>query len=222
MGKGNPPVATGKASQFAADAEESGWSVEYFNRPSESREEVVAKTGGKTDKAMLILIWDKNRYNYDESRYEIDGHTRTVRNASEARRILSGELKPQPGKATNRQFVRKKAKPDNEVKTKQPAPEPFKSKPKPPTILPFDPETASDKEILDAVRGKKITWKNRLSGNFEVARVLSFPKQNHLRIEINSRSERCLTFAEADLSDPRVPEGGFRAIRIKSIVSVTK
>lgn len=221
MVKGNPPVAAaGKAQQFATDAKEAGWEVAYEYSDEIAGREVVISTKGKSDNyTSLTLVWDNNRYNYNESAYLSDGHTRTVRNASEARRILTGELKPQPGNPIGKQ-VRKKEAIGKESNTKQ-KPVPFKSTPKPKTILPFDLLEASDEEILQAVVGKRITWKNKLSGNYDEARVLANPRQRHLRIDRNGRNERCLTFAEADPTDPRIPGGGFRSVRINAITAIT-
>ena len=211
--------ATDKADAFCDEASALGWKTEVIR----DGEKVTAEA--TLDDKLISISW-RGSACLNETYIETDGHRKKLRNAGAARRKLAEEGSAETSSKSERisrpvkQQKPKKAA-AKAAKEKPPPVEPFKSKPKPKTILPFDPKTASDEEILEAVRGKKIVWKNRLSGKFETTRVLAFPKQNHLRIEINGSNERCLTFAEADLSDPRVPEGGFRSIRISAITSVT-
>lgn len=216
------PIATGKAASFAADAKEAGWEVKEEAGDKAGREIVIAEKDG----AVLALVWDSNRYNYNESGYTADGHKRTVRNASEARRILSGEFKPQPGKVTNRQFAKKanaaaKAVKGNGGETS--AAQEEKREQRPHKHLPFELESATDEEILKAVIGKKITWKNSISRNYESARVMANPTQRHLKIQLTRTGERCITWAAADESagigeDSRGP---FRSVKLSSIISIT-
>lgn len=215
MAKGNPPIAAGKAKAFADDAKEAGWDVSYEYSDSANGREVVIASKGKADNpTSLTLVWDNNRYNYGESEYVVSGGSRTVRNASEARRILTGELKPQPGKGTGRQ-VAKKTKAGNgiEKKTEEKL-QPVRVKPKLGRMLPWDEETVTEGDILKAVVGKRLVWKNRISGGYNEARVLPDPNQKQLYIASNSKQERCLNFAAQD--------GGFRSVRLSAIIRVTK
>lgn len=211
-----------KAEAFAEEASALGWETEIARNGSK------ATVTASLDEKVLSISW-KGGACLNEVFLEIDGHQKKLRNAAAARRKLIEEAGEDEGhkgydrpvrEEKPKQSVQKKSKAANgvEVKTK---PVPFKSTRKPRTILPFDPDTASDVEILQAVVGKRITWKNSISGAYDDARVMARPNQKHLRIDFNRKQERCITFAEADADRHHEAGGGFRSVRVKSIVSVT-
>lgn len=205
-----------KAEAFAEEASALGWKVEITRNKDKAT--VEATLDGK----QISISWRGNAC-LNEVYFGSDGHSRKLRNAGAARRKLAEEAGEPPRAASESgsdlPVKPTKAKPKKAAKAK---PEPFKSKPKPRTSLPFDPDSATDEEILEAVRGKKIVWKNRMSGGYDEARVMVMPNQRHLKIDLNRQNERCITFAEADDKRPNIPGGGFRSVRVKSMVSVTK
>lgn len=211
-----------KAEAFAEEASTLGWEVE-LTRDGE-RSTVTAVRGNKE----LSISW-RGAACLNETILVEDGHTRKLRNAGAARRKLeeeAGEPLSTAQKSETRKPIKtassKATKPETKPKrTPKEKPVPFKSTPKPKTILPFDPSSATDAEILRAVIGKRIVWKNRLSGGYDEARVMDRPNQRQLKIVLNGRGERCLTFAEADPQRPDMAGGGFRSIRLSAITSVT-
>lgn len=205
--------AGSKAEGFCADAKSAGW------------ETTVTRDGDKTvvvairDKEKLSISWRGNAC-LNETTYEIDGDQRKLRNAAAARRQLTGEATPpRQGKAVNGHVVRSANA--SEKTTKKAKPEPFKSQPRPAKRLPFDLDSATDAEILKAVIGKKITWKNSQTGNYDSARVMSRPNQKHLKMNRNRFGERCITWAEADNDRPDRAGGGFRSVKLSAIISIT-
>jgi hypothetical protein len=203
-----------KAESFKDEAAGLGWTTSLTRNGD--RVTVVVKRNNEE----ISITWKGNAC-LNEVYYTLNGHQRKLRNAAAARRHIStgsNEATVRKPVKTNGSSPKKikKAKPSPE-----PAPEPFKSTPKPPKLIPFDFDTATDEEILKAVIGKRIVWRNSLSGNYEEARVLNRPNQRQLRIERNGRNERCITFASADLQDPRSAGGGFRSIKLSAIRSIT-
>lgn len=210
-----------KAEAFAEEASALGWETEI------ARDGNKATVTASIDDKVISISW-RGGACLNEVFLEIDGHQKKLRNAAAARRKLAEEAGEDEGhegydrpvKEKSKQSVQKKSKAANGVETKVKL-APFKSTPKPKTILPFDPDTASDTEILQAVVGKRITWRNSISGAYDDARVMARPNQKHLRIDFNRKQERCITFAEADADRHHEAGGGFRSVRVKSIVSVT-
>jgi hypothetical protein len=208
-----------KAEAFAEEASALGWKVKVV------RNNGKATVEASLDDKQISVSWRGNAC-LNEVYFESDGHTRKLRNAGAARRKLAEES-GEPPRATSEPGADLPAKPTKAKpkKTAKAKPEPFRSTPKPPTLpLPFDPEEASDEEILEAVRGKKITWHNRISRGYDSARVMARPNQKQLKIQINQRNERCLTWCavEDNVSLGEDYRGPFRSVRISAITSVTK
>ncbi len=71
--------------------------------------------------------------------------------------------------------------------------------------LPFDPETATDEEVLGAVTGKRLTWTNEVSGTIEDAYVTGTPSIQP------GKSGRSIRFTSMT---------GFRSVRVSSIIAI--
>lgn len=86
----------------------------------------------------------------------------------------------------------------------------FKPKPEEPkrAKLPFDPATATEVEIIEALRGKPISWHNRLREIPETAFVGN-PKRIHFT---EYEGERIFNFL--------CPQTGFRGFRLSSLLRV--
>jgi hypothetical protein len=214
-----PKVMTDKAEAFADEASALGWKTELTRKGDKAT--VVAVLDDKE----LSIAW-RGSACLNEVTFTEDGHTRKLRNAAAARRKLAEEAEETPAAKGKQSAQSMKPKPPKTKKKKEPKPkpEPFKSTPKPRTSMPFDPETASDEEILKAVQGRKITWYNRISRGYDSARVMNQPNQKQLKIQINQRNERCLTWCAVEDNVPLGEDyrGPFRSVRISAITSVTK
>jgi len=80
--------------------------------------------------------------------------------------------------------------------------------------LPFDPFTADDKAVLDALAGKTVTWTNTLSGADDYATLPARGKQTKLEYRYGEALDhRTLTFAAVD--------SGFRSVRLCQLVGVS-
>ena len=80
--------------------------------------------------------------------------------------------------------------------------------------VPFDVETASDEEIIKALTGKKIRWRNMMAnGKIEHGQVSRRGKQ--IKIERHpNRSTRTITFCDDN--------GGFRSVALDRLLVVGK
>lgn len=87
----------------------------------------------------------------------------------------------------------------------------FRKKPTEPkrTKLPFDPGTATDAEVIDALLGKAVAWHNSLSQNTETAQI----GRNARKVALVERDgDRILKFC--------CPATGFRAFRLSALTKV--
>jgi hypothetical protein len=194
----------GKAQQFADDAKAAGWEVTH--KAVGDRETVAAHKG----EIQMALVWDANRYNYPDSQLLVSGQPKTVRNASEARKILAGVEVPRastPRKPTAKSATRKPKR------VARPAPDDTDDEPqrRNPTwgeryrALPND-------EIRRKVLGKTIVWRNTLSGLVQEAAVMKDPNQKQLRVEFNKSQRRIITFASIG--------GGFVSVYVDAIIEL--
>lgn len=193
-----------KAEAFAEFAKSSGWDVE-ISHDAGDKTTVVAKRSDE----QISISW-KGEACLNETSYKNGSYERKLRNASAARQKMAEDGSGKPPKVAPKPNggSRRKAKP-----------EPVKSVPKIPRRVPWS-EEATDAEILKAVTGKVIVWRNVLAGRYEEARVMAKKDQRHLRIDVNRKLERCLTFCEADMERPEIPGGPFRSVRLSAIVKV--
>lgn len=88
----------------------------------------------------------------------------------------------------------------------------FKRRPSEPARgkLPFDPETATEKEIIDALMGKAVAWHSRLREVPETAYVGKNPRRIHFS---EFGGERIFNFL--------CPQTGYRAFRLSALTRVT-
>lgn len=80
--------------------------------------------------------------------------------------------------------------------------------------LPFDPYSASAKEIIESLRGCRITWWNSMANDIETGHVSAHPKQIRIEPPTDPKdwSTRVLTFA--------CSQTGFRSVRLNTIRKV--
>lgn len=219
-----------KAEEFAQFAKDQGWKTSVTASGIKSK--VIATSGaykaevlyrGEACVAMFFTGEDGERRrlrNPSLVRQRIEEAVRrpqTTQKRSAGTRTKPVSKRPAAAATTPRKPkpVARKSPPKEE-----PVAEPFVSQPKIQARLPFDPERSSDEKIIQAVLGKTITWRNVLAHKYETAVVMAVPNQRHLRIEVNARKQRCLTFAGGDPQNPRIPGEGFRSVRLSAIVQV--
>lgn len=202
-----------KPEQFCEDAIGAGWSAEITHEGEKAT--VIAKRGDEE----ISIAWLGNAC-LNEVTHSVKGKVRKLRNASAARQKLGMS-------AAARSERSKGGKPPRVIEERNDADDAVESDdddeyvPERPD-LPFDPDTATDAEILKAVIGKRIYWRNSISHKEDNAQVMDRPNQRHLRIDRNRRNERCLTFAAVENSagvgeDYRGP---FRSVKLSSILAI--
>lgn len=213
-----------KAEGFAKDATQAGWKLVDKAVKGDSEVITIQHDGYG---ATMVMVWENGCYIYAKSSLVVQGHNRTVRNASEGRRFLAGVEAPKtvlPRKAKRRKALADPApdgKVNGRVKANGAASAPAQDEATPIDAreilrrkrakLPFRPSSPAE-AVLKAVVGREIVWQSRLTGDILSASVLPNPDQKQLRIEFNRKQERILTFAARG--------EGFRSVYIESIVEV--
>lgn len=90
--------------------------------------------------------------------------------------------------------------------------------------LPFDPETATDEEVIAAVSGRNVSWTNEISGNVEDAFVMATPRtvkdKNTGRVIESIERPVKIREGKSGRSIEFVSHTGFRSVRVSSIVAV--
>lgn len=175
-----------RADAFMDAAEQAGWDIEFFEEDGA----VVVKAMRGTE--VVEIAWEGKKILH-VPQYGIDGGTfNNLRNESDARRMLE-----QPAPQPHMQPAE-----THKVKREEPIRRTLKVK------LPFDIEEAYDDEILNAVRGRRLTWWNNISESYETTRVAGV---KHNKIETGSAGRAILTFIS--------PEG-FRSVALEDLVQV--
>lgn len=162
----------------------------------------------------IVIRWTAKAFT--DALYSCENRTVTVRNVSAARKqmaIPAAEAVETSRKTITHTVKARKAAPvedddDDDVKPR----------------LPFDPEMSPSAEILAALVGKEIIWRNGITGMDESARVLKVPvdKQNHLKID-TKRGRRILTFcSDTDESEKMqgIRSGAFHSVYLDRIKAV--
>lgn len=207
-----------KAAAFAEDAVKAGWTLADHTGRNE-REIVTIRHDGYD--ATMVMVWEGGCYTYARSSLVVQGHNRTVRNASEGRRFLSGVEAPKVTIPRKGKAKRRKRLADPAQNGKGTAPEDttfeldgddfMAERERRRKRLPFKVSSPAE-DILKAVVGREIVWESSLSGDILAATVLPNPDQKQLRIEFNRNKKRILTFAARG--------EGFRSVYIESIIEV--
>lgn len=188
------PKGRAKAEKFAAEIKPAGWDIS-IDSIDDTQVELVAKRKAE----ILNIVWDKGVFLYEPSGHTIaDRHTR-VRNVSQARQFAARSVEAaalELGRVAANKAWKKKA-PEKPVGAK-------------PAVLPFAPETATDAELLSALRGRYVRWTNRLTNSQESAYVSKDPRYFAVT---EHEGERVVQFCGSN---------GFRAFRLKDLLKVGK
>lgn len=213
------PVAAGTLSKrptkpgaFASDAEKAGWTVKRI-RKADGSKTVKAERAGE----FLEMTWSKGEKFVYPGAYSNDGASRNVRNASEGRQILTNTKEKNAPNS-----VRKTSRTNGHAVAGSVVRELTKK-------VPFNPEEDDPAAIVKALRGKKLVWRNSITGNYEEARVpaaLRHVKQRDGSFKAvkdqstfitESRSLETLGRRMLNFCDPT---GGYRALFLDQLVQV--
>lgn len=190
-----------KGKEFLADAEAAGWEGSVRQEGNQEHCDISIEVEGRTTR--LHMVWDGQKYNDKDSfRTTPEGQRRAVRNASAARKLL-GEVSGAEVAARPR-TVPSRPPADTELPPDRPPVRPPAKK------LPFK-ISSSDRDICEAVLGKEIFWWSNTSRSVQSARVMSDPRQRHLKV-ISAHGKRALHWAAY--------RDGFRAVHLENIIEV--
>lgn len=182
-----------KAVAFIAEVKAQGWTTEMRVEDGD-RIEVTARRGDEH----LFIEWMNGVYQ-NSATYTIADRTIKLRNASAAKQYAGRDATAGAEElvrvTTNKSF-RKKAVPSEQLQRSK---------------LPFDLETATEKEIMAALLGRSVTWHNRISVRSEQAVVGKDPRRAHFT---EHDGERIFNFC--------CPNTGFRSFRLSALLRVGK
>lgn len=182
-----PEAPQDKATRYAGELSALGWKSDITR--TDGKAELVATRGGTE---ALYLSWFREAHISGESTYTFADRTVKVRNPAEAMRMAARspeEAKASQAKvASNHAFVKRATGPS--VRS-----------------VPFDVQTASDEEVLDAIRSRKVTWHNQYRVESETAVV-----GNLVRIDRHRGGHRIVSFVD--------PESGYRAFKLENLENV--
>lgn len=207
-----------KAERFVQEASDLGWvyvkgdsaATVYAQTPGIFG--VTVARGGES----IIIEWDRGVFQGDTCYYSHSARTPIkLRNASHAKKVMAipaATADEEARKVSAHKVTRPIRKSAAEATTERRM------------ALPFDPGTALDQEILDALYGRRISWTNEISGAIEEERVPPLAatvrladgspgtaKQSHAPRIRPGKSGRSIEF---------VCGTGFRSVRVSSIVAV--
>lgn len=189
-----------KAGDFIKLLKAHGWKGKFDKDDATD----YAKIWAKREAEQLEISWINNQLTGPPKYWLADTET-NLHSAAVARRIVAG----QPDmRAYLKRRKRKARLQRTENNSSQPVQEPLRQE------LPFSNES-SDQEILRAIRGSTIIWKNRLTG---------LPESAFVPRDSNRDLENVFYVAESSEGKPFVSfisqEGTFRAVALDSILQV--
>lgn len=222
-----------KTVKVAEAAEQASWSAQMQRKGS--REKVYARRGEE----ILQIVWLNATFQYAESWHRTaDEKVHKVRNVAEALRVIASsersgdaparpETQAAPEKPRAAKSAHKDEAPSAPVKRMKPiasgrlvrfdfdgsaegSPDPLL---RPATRrIPFASDAPAE-EIIAAVSGKRLTWKNGLDGLYPITRVARvMPNSKTIAIAEDNNGRRTLTFPEY--------QGMIRTIDLAKLISV--
>jgi hypothetical protein len=180
----------GKAQTFSALAATAGWEATTEVRGDAT--EVTATRGAET----IVQAWLSGVWQYDASVYAYGDRSTKPRNASGARKLLDrteADASAEMAKVLSNNSFRKREPID--LATAKPR-------------LPFDPELATNEEVLAVLAGQAVVWYNRISRGKESA--------------LMGRERNRITVLEdgARVVNTCCPVTGFRSFLVTAILQV--
>lgn len=210
--KGGTAVAPSgsKSDALAAFAEASGWETKIVPMP----DNCVTVSSERGSELIEVHFSDDKLDLLQMPTYTINGRTVKLRNVSAAKKqmVVSPEdaLKAVPATGPKRERKPREKHDDDRgaVVLRR--------------ITPWEDESAEgweDDDIVEAVRGKKLVWRNTIAGTYEDAHVLPMAKQKQLKIVVAPNGKRVLNWASCDDHGKLC---GFRSVYIENIVQVKR
>lgn len=185
-----------KAQAFAAESEALGWTATVTHDTGVYE---VRSTRGDEE---LVLHWADGKF-IEDARYSCGGRVVSVRNASAAKKKMA--VPASDALASNAKVVKGNGSGPRKPRLSLADEEERYYAP-----LPFDPAETSDLDVLAAVVGRTLVWRNTATRSDEEARI-GPPPQRQLGIVVKN-GRRILTFCA---------EGGpFRSIYLDAILEV--
>lgn len=192
------PQRVSKAQELALAAEGAGWEVERIINGNRKTVRATRSESGE----LLEANWENNRACEPMGFYEINGRRAKLQHVTVAKKIMATPPEVAARNAENIQAARKAPRAVSHRTLAQ--------------GVPFDPATATDEEVLTAILGREITWRNVLS-NGEVEGIAVVPesgKQTRLDDDdLRDPATRQLTFCDAE-------GGGYYTVRLSALLSV--
>lgn len=183
-----------KAKAFAASVEAHGWTARIESAPgSEPAEDSIEVTATRGTE-VLWIGWTRGTLMTEPMpSYTIADRTVRMRNASQCKQYAERTPDAASQELTKVQANRAFVKRDRTPKRSR---------------LPFDPGLALDEEVLTAISGRTVVWRNSRSGNSEEAVVSPLRKPEIVEHE----GDRIVKFL--------CPNTGFRAFRLAALERV--
>jgi hypothetical protein len=182
------PEPTGKAAKYAALLNQAGWEASVVG--SNGMMELTATRGIEA----IFLSWFNEAHISGGSTYTYADRTIKVRNPAEAMRLAARTFveasEAQLKVSSNKMFRRRETGPQRRS-------------------VPFDPATATDMEIINALEARVVTWHNQYRVDSETAKV---GNARAIRIDNHTDGHRIVSFVD--------PESGFRAFRLDMLENV--
>jgi hypothetical protein len=185
-----------KAEAFLEAAAALGWGEFARSAPEQETYGVIVGRGEER----ITISWRAGVFIGEECYHSHPGRSpRKVINASAAKKIMAIPA-AQAAEEAAKVSAHKLARPRRDRSaTATTAPR---------KALPFDPETATDEDVIRAVSGHQISWTNEISGAIDE----SYVKGSIDEISIQpGKSGRSIRFTSAE---------GFRSVRVSSIVAI--
>lgn len=193
-GKSSPPQtkSASKAVVYADKVGKLGWSVETDHHGAVS--EVTATRGQET----IWVSWQDgklvNKSGAPMATYALGSRTVVVRNASEALKLAARDANAAAAAQPQARSMRPKADRSDA-----------------PVRLPFDPKAALDEDVITALLGTQVQWRNSLSDGIETAWMPGTARE--LEIQDGSDGDRTIKFC--------CRSGMYRAFRLSALVRVS-
>ena len=196
----------GKAEAFLSDAKEAGWEAALERNGNKATVTATRPADG----AVMSISWQGEAC-LNECSITVNGHFRKLRNAAACRRGLSGEASANPAARRRQRTPGSAPGADEDESEGDDSEDEPRELPTPDWGL--EHADVADVLLMEALRGKTITWVNARKRMVEEAKI--DPKRSkHLRIDVSPVSrKRAVTFAD--------PASGFRSVYIDRIVSVS-
>lgn len=208
-----------KAKEHRAIAEEHGWTVTV----TENERRGLTVTATKGDETCVLAYRENGVLWNDEIRFKVPGRSVPMHNSGTWRRQVSLPEGQRPISARPKRFGRKRtsvAIEQDESANGEPTGDEINGEVIPLNVssLPFLKD-ADDLEIIDAIKGQVLYWRNNMMAKVVSARVPSKPRL--IRFGTTGRAQRrFVSFPEAEMSKDGEIYGPERSVAIDDMLRI--